>query len=171
VNYNKNILGLADACKLAKVPLVMVGKQALEKNVDLSHPENRDFSKFLKRFSKDKNVMRLGYVSDKDLVYIYNLAAVYCQPSFYEGFGLPILEAMACGLPVVASKTQALVEIAESAVIFADPHNSKDMASKLNEAMRDPATFSLRGSRKVKEFSWEKAAKETIEYYRELLGR
>jgi len=169
VNYNKNILGLAEGCKIAKIPLVILGKQAADETVDLSHPENRDFSKFLKKFSKDRNVLRLGYVADHDLVYLYNLAAVYCQPSFYEGFGLPVLEAMACGLPVVASKTQALVEIAGNSAIFTDPHDSKDIAKKINEAMRQSDLLKLRGARKVKEFSWERAAKETLEYYREVI--
>jgi glycosyltransferase involved in cell wall biosynthesis len=109
VNYNKNIPGLIEMCKEAGIQLVIAGKQAkdIEKQ-DLSHPElihlkGLDWS----------NVSQLGYVSDGDLAAIYNLADVYIQPSLYEGFALPVLEAKACGTWVIASKIQAHVEISE----------------------------------------------------------
>src|SRR3990167_9289158 len=100
VNYNKNIPILLKACKIAKIPLVIAGKQASELDrTDLDHAELRH----LKGLDWS-NVTRLGFVSDKDLVKIYNLADVYVQPSLYEGFGLPVLEAFACGTPVVTSR-------------------------------------------------------------------
>lgn len=107
VNYNKNIPGLIIMCKHSNVPLVIVGKQAKDiENQDLDHPElihlkGLDWS----------NVIRLGFVQDDDLAVIYNLADVYIQPSFYEGFSLPVLEARACGTWVIATKIQAHVEI------------------------------------------------------------
>ncbi|TEU02167.1 glycosyltransferase family 1 protein, partial [Candidatus Woesebacteria bacterium] len=137
VNYNKNILGLAEACKIAKTPLVIVGKQAANEKVDLSHPENQLFAEFLEKYGKDSGILRLGFVPDEDLVAIYNSAVVYCQPSFYEGFGLPVLEAMACGTPVVAAKTQALVEMADKAAFFTDPKKPEDMAEKISELLEN----------------------------------
>ena len=111
VNYNKNIPGLIEMCKEVKISLVIVGKQAYEirdKDRELNHPElnhlkNLDWS----------NVITLGFVPDEDLVVIYNLCDVYVQPSFYEGFALPILEARACGAWVIATRIQAHVEIME----------------------------------------------------------
>jgi len=94
VNYNKNIPGLIKACEIAHLPLVIVGKHALGiEEKDLSHPELSHLREVVKNIRDDGKVMRLGFVPDEDLVAIYNLATVYCQPSFYEGFGLPILEA------------------------------------------------------------------------------
>lgn len=107
VNYNKNIPGLIEMCKYSNIQLVIIGKQAKDiENQDLAHPELRH----LKGLDWS-NVNRLGYVPDDDLAVIYNLADVYIQPSFYEGFALPVLEAKACGTWVVATKIQTHVEI------------------------------------------------------------
>lgn len=177
VNYNKNIPTLIKACKLTKIPLVICGKQALEIETlgreDLTmlkgpkdwirylfgkpHPELAHFQDLLKEFNHGKSVIRLGFVPDEDLVAIYNLASVYVQPSFYEGFSLPILEALACGTPVVASKIQVHVEIAGRAVTFADPNDPKDFV----RAIETP----VRGRKLPRKYSWEKTAKETLEVY------
>jgi len=173
VNYNKNLLNLAEACNIAKIPLVLVGKQTTDMSIDLSHVENQSYAEFLNRYSKDSNMLRLGFVPDEDLVAIFNLASVYCQPSFYEGFGLSILEAMACGTAVVCAKTQALVEIAGDAALFVDPHKPKDIAKKLGEIVKISQTkedLVKKGFARVKEFSWEKAAKETIDYYKLIIN-
>jgi glycosyltransferase involved in cell wall biosynthesis len=174
VNYNKNINNLAEACKLAGIPLVMVGKQAVDNSVDLNHAENSEFSKFLTKYEADPQIIRLGYVDDQSLLEIYNLAAIYCQPSYYEGFALPILEAFSCGTSVVASKIQTHVEIAGDAAIYADPYSPKDLADKLAGLMKNNAMLedlALKGFSKSREFSWEKTAKETIDVYREVLGK
>jgi glycosyltransferase involved in cell wall biosynthesis len=172
VNYNKNVLGLCKACKLTKIPLVIAGKQAASKDFDWAHPENKPLVKLLKEYGDDPSVMRVGFVTDEDLVGIYNLASLYCQPAFYEGFGLPVLEAMASGCPVVASKTQALVEIAEPAAIFADPKDPADIAGKISMVLKD---LTLRtqlvetGKVLVKKYSWEKVARATHNVYKEVL--
>jgi len=107
VNYNKNIPGLVKACALAKLPLVIVGKQAKEiESLDLNHPELRH----LKNIDWT-GVVRLGFVPNEDLVAIYNLATVYIQPSLYEGYGLPAVEANACKIPMVLVRSQCMVEI------------------------------------------------------------
>jgi len=173
VNYNKNILGLVEACKDVQISLVMVGKQAVGENFDRNHPENQSWAIFLDKYGKDKDVIRLGYVTDDDLVCLYNLATLYCQPSFYEGFGLPVLEAFASGCPVVAAKTQALVEIGASACLFADPKNSKDISKKITQVVNnDQIRNELinKGKHRVKDFSWEKTAKETIDVYKQVIG-
>ena len=172
VNYNKNLLNLAEACNIAKIPLVLVGKQTTDKSIDLSHVENQSFAEFLNRYSRDSNILRLGFVPDEDLVAIYNLALVYCQPSFYEGFGLSILEAMACGTPVVAAKTQALVEISDGACLFVNPKDPKDIATKLKDLAKDTKLrkqLSETGKVLVKNYSWEKTARETLRVYRNVL--
>ena len=174
VNYNKNVSGLAEACKKAKIPLVIVGKQATQEKFDRRHPENKDWAVFLDKYGRDKNIKRLGFIEDNDLVCLYNLASLYCQPSFYEGFGLPVLEAFASGCPVVAAKTQALVEIGEAACLFADPYSTKDLSEKITQVVNnDQIRNELihKGNLRVKDFSWEKTAKETLEVYRRVLGK
>jgi len=107
VNYNKNIPGLIEMCKDAGIKLVIAGKQAKEiEKLDLDHPE----LSHLKGLDWT-NVIRLGFVPDEDLVGLYNLADVYIQPSLYEGFALPLLEAKACGTWVIATRIPTHVEI------------------------------------------------------------
>lgn len=174
VNYNKNILGLAKACSLAKTPLVIVGKQAAEEEFDKNHPENRSFVKFLDKYRSDSRVIRLGFVPSEDLVTIYNLAAVYCQPSFYEGFGLPVLEAMACGTPIVASKIQVHLEIAGDAAVYANPKKPEDLASKIRKVIDNKTLrqkLIKKGRKKVKKYSWEKTARETAKVYEKVIKR
>lgn len=171
VNYNKNIINLAKAVKLAEKPLVIVGKQAANTNFDRNHTENQSFARFLDKYGEDKNIIRLGFVKDEDLVKIYNLATIYCQPSYYEGFGLPLLEAFACGAPVLASRIQAHVEVGENAAYFMNPKDAADMAKRIkklfeNNKMRDD--FAERGYKRVKLYSWKITAKKTAEIYRKV---
>jgi glycosyltransferase involved in cell wall biosynthesis len=174
VNYNKNILGMVEAVKKAKLPLVIIGKQAVSTDFDREHIENRPLRRLLEKYGGDKDIIRLGFVDDKDLVGIYNLASVYCQPSFYEGFGLPVLEAFASGCPVVAARTQALVEIGEPAALFFDPKSPKDIAEKIRMVVED---VELReqlietGKVLVKNYSWALVAKKTAEVYRRVAGK
>ena len=174
VNYNKNILGLAEACHLAKLPLVIVGKQAASDDFDRTHPENKSLVELLRKYGDDKDVIRLGFVEDADLVGIYNLATLYCQPSFYEGFGLPVLEAFASGCPVVAAKSQSIVEIGEPACLFADPGDPDDIAKKISMVLEDSELREQlieTGNVLVKNYSWAKTARETAEVYKKVLGK
>ncbi|MBI2066042.1 glycosyltransferase family 4 protein [Candidatus Woesebacteria bacterium] len=171
VNYNKNLFGLAEACKRLRVPLVIVGKQAKSGAIDRKHIENRPFVRFLNKFGGDPSIIRVGFVPDEDLAVIYNLATLYCQPSFYEGFGLAVLEAFTSGCPVIASRVQALVEIGEPACLFADPKSPKDMAEKISTVLADEVLRNQlieTGKVFVKNYSWEKTARETANVYRKV---
>jgi glycosyltransferase involved in cell wall biosynthesis len=165
INYNKNIPVLLKACKLAIIPLVMIGKDAKEvKNLDLEHAE----LSHLKGIDWT-GTNRLGYVPDEDLPAIYKLASVYVLPSLYEGFGMPMLEAFAAGTPVVAAKTQALLEIGEGAAVFADPKSPEDFAEKIQKVLTDKKLRDelIKAGKAVSEkFSWEKTAKETLKVYK-----
>jgi len=125
-------------------------------------------------FKNENGIIRLGFVPDSDLIPIMNLATVYCQPSYYEGFGLGVVHAFACGVPVVASKTQALVEVSGDASLFTDPFNPKDMASKIKMLLDNPslrAQYIRRGNERLKKYSWEKTAKKTINVYEKVFDK
>ncbi|OGM25348.1 hypothetical protein A2715_04855 [Candidatus Woesebacteria bacterium RIFCSPHIGHO2_01_FULL_39_32] len=190
VNFNKNIPNLIKACRVAKIPLVICGKQALEieeRGVDLRtlqgprdwarflfnipHPELAHYEELLTEFKKSKSVIRTGFVPDEELAKIFNLASVYVQPSFYEGFGLPVLEGMASGTPVVVARTNALTEISQDAALVVNPKDPKDMAEKINTAIRNlevRSRLTQKGLARIKDFSWEKTARETIKIYKEI---
>jgi glycosyltransferase involved in cell wall biosynthesis len=137
-----------------------------------SHPELLHFKR-LSSLIKDRRVLLTDFVPSKDLVGIYNLASVYIQPSLYEGFGIPVLEAFACGVPVVISKTQSLVEIAKSAALVADPTTPSDFAEKIKFLLNDTSKrlhLIRAGKTRIKDFSWKKAADETIDIYKKVLN-
>lgn len=193
INYNKNIPSLIEACRKLALPLVIAGKKALDIEgkgmelmdihgpkdwlrfiFDIPHPELAHYQGLLDEFRGNKQIIRLGFVPDKDLTAVFNLALVYVQPSYYEGFGLTVLEAMACGTPVVASDIGAHREIANGVVAFANPLGPKDIARQMtriidNRQFRD--SLIKKGLEKAREFSWERTAKETIELYEEILAR
>jgi glycosyltransferase involved in cell wall biosynthesis len=115
----------------------------------------------------------LGYVPVEDLVALYNLADLFVFPSLYEGFGLPPLEAMACGLPVVASTAPALREVLDGAALLVQPQDVDGLAEAMAAALRDPSvSVGLRdaGLQRAGLFSWERTARETAAVYREAVA-
>jgi glycosyltransferase involved in cell wall biosynthesis len=107
-----------------------------------------------------------------DLVALYNAAAVLVYPSLYEGFGIPVLEAMACGCPVVTSNLSALPEVAGEAAILIDPHDVQAIAGAIQGVLGDPALadqLRQKGFAQARKFSWERCAQETITVYRRAL--
>lgn len=169
VNWNKNLLNLVLAAKSIKLPVVLVGKQAVSTlSPGPVHPELRPFAELLSLFGDDSEVMRLGYLAESELAAVYSLATVYCQPSWWEGFGLPVLEAMAAGCPVVVSNTPALAELVGEAAILVEPGDHASIASGLREALKSEVAERLvkMGRVRAKQFSWNKTAKKTLEVYR-----
>lgn len=158
VNYNKNIPNLVKACKLANVHLVIVGKQAKEIEImNLNHPE----LVHLKHIDWT-GVVRLGFVADSELVKIYNLASVYIQPSFYEGFGLPLLEATACKIPIAVSKNQCHVEILGSEFSYFDPKDASDMSEKLLNPNKNKKLPRI--------YTWNNTASKTSDILHSVVG-
>lgn len=177
IDWNKNLLGLTTVCNDLKIPLVIYGKSPQEllqypEKFDFRHPELRHLPQLRSELS-NPNVKLLGFVSDSDLVGLFNLATVYCQPSFAEGFGIPVLQAMACGTPVACSRTHSLPEIAGSSAVYFDPHlpqSVSDTISGLISDSRTRAKLSSAGIIQAAKFSWETTARQTLLVYQEALS-
>lgn len=173
VNWNKNIIGLARSCNGMDAPIVIIGRQAQNGDLDKSNIENQPLAELINEFGNDKNVLRLGFVETEDLAGIYNLAALYVQPSFYEGFGLPILEAFACGCLVASSNKGSLPEICKDAAIMFDPEKTGDMEEKIRKAMslnrEERMAYITKGLQISSSYSWQKTAARTTEIYKHVL--
>jgi glycosyltransferase involved in cell wall biosynthesis len=117
----------------------------------------------------DPHVSRMGGVSDDELLALYAGASCLAIPSLHEGFGLPALEAMAAGTPVVAGKTGALPEVIGNAGVLVDPLSSTSIADGIENAIAERATLIPKGRARAREFTWAKAAALTASVYRELV--
>ncbi|MDO8592326.1 MAG: glycosyltransferase family 1 protein [bacterium] len=119
----------------------------------------------IEEFDLNNEVIITGWVPEEDLPYLYNGASLFVFPSLYEGFGIPLLEAMACGAPIVASNIPALTEVAGDAAMFFNPHDNNDMAEKMARVLLDKnlaAGLIARGRERTKNFSLKKCARETL---------
>ena len=115
-----------------------------------------------------RKITRYNHASDQDIVYLYSEADVFVYPSLYEGFGLPVLEAMACGCPVITSNVSSLPEVAGDAAILVDPHDPKAIARAIIAVLKDDELkreLSKRGVEQAKKFSWEKTAQDFLEVF------
>jgi len=116
-------------------------------------------------------IERRGWVDPTQLPELYGGAAAFAYPSLYEGFGLPVLEAMACGTPVLTSEHGALAEVAGSAAQLCNPNDPESIARGLTEILTDrdrAATLTARGHDRASQFSWTRCATETLRVYRDL---
>lgn len=123
------------------------------------------------RLNIKESVRMLGYISLEDLNALYSAAAVAAYPSLYEGFGLPVLEAMQCGCPVVTSNCTSLPEVIGDAGIMVDPYDVDALAKALHRVLADPglaATLREQGLAQAQTFSWEKCARQTIAAYQKV---
>jgi len=107
----------------------------------------------------------LGYVNTEDLIYFYNKALAFVFPSLYEGFGLPVLEAMACGCPIITTQGSSLLEVGSDAVLYVDSHNIEEIVNQMKKMIKDKdlrENLIKKGLMRAKNYSWEKCAKETM---------
>jgi glycosyltransferase involved in cell wall biosynthesis len=120
-----------------------------------------------------QDVRFFGFVPDHTLGALYRLASVFAFPSLYEGFGLPPLEAMACGTPVVTSRISSLPEVVGDAAVLVDPYSVDDIASGLQKTLDDESLRTeliARGRKRAQQFSWQRSARAIHEAYMKALG-
>jgi len=123
--------------------------------------------------SKDleKYILSLNYIANEELLYLYNLASLFLYPSLYESFGIPILESMACGTPVITSNTSAMPEISGGASILVDPYNIDQLANQIESffsSSYDADSVITQGLKRVEDFSWDNTAQKVLKLYKSM---
>jgi glycosyltransferase involved in cell wall biosynthesis len=116
----------------------------------------------------DDGVRFLGFVPDDELARLYRGSLCVAYPSLYEGFGIPVLEALACGAPVVTSAGTAMAEVADGAAVLVDPRDGDAIAAGIREAIRRRDELAALGPKRARAFSWQASAEATAAVYREL---
>ncbi len=170
IQPRKNVLRLIQAfSKLAEkhpnLKLVIVGKKGWQYEEILREPEKLGIS---------EKVIFLHNVTDEDLAAFYKFAEAFVLPSLYEGFGLPILEAMKYECPVITSNTSSLPEAGGEAALYVNPENVAEIASKIEKVLTDNKLkehMIAKGKEQVKKFSWEKSAREVLQILEEVGGK
>jgi len=165
----KNLEGLLRAfarAKKAGIPhtLVITGARGWGESRLAPLPEELGIS---------DSVVFTGFVEDEDLPHLYANADFFVYPSLYEGFGLPVLEAMACGTPVITSDSSSLPEVAGDAAILVDPKSEAELSSAIRNLAGDPSRRLImreKGLKQAGKFSWERTVSETLQVYEEILG-
>lgn len=172
ITWNKNLPRLIRAVKSLGLPMVMVGKAIRESDYDKKNVWNKDRLEVGFLTDTDSSFIKLGFIPTDDLVAIYNAATVFVMPSLYEGFGLPILEAMACGCPVITTREGSLPEVAGEAALYTEAYNQDNISEGIKKVFFNKSIqqeLSKKGLERVKEFSWKKTAEKTINAYKKAL--
>jgi glycosyltransferase involved in cell wall biosynthesis len=116
----------------------------------------------------EKKVRFLGRVSDLDLMLLYSLADVFVFPSFFEGFGVPPIEAMACGTPVITSNTSSLPEVVGDAALLVNPYKTSEIASAITRVLEDAQLqedLRQKGLQRAAQFTWQQSAQKMLSIY------
>jgi glycosyltransferase involved in cell wall biosynthesis len=155
-----NLIRAFAAAKLDEVKLVIAGKRGwmYQPIFDL-----------VQELGLEQDVQFVGFIPDEDLPALYSLAEAFVFPSLYEGFGLPVLEAMACGTPVITSNISSLPEVTGDAALLIDPSNVQEMSLAIGRLVKDASLrqeLGQRGLCQASQFSWRRAAEETLDVYR-----
>lgn len=163
----KNLKRLLEALKIVhlhgkKIPLVLVGPKGGDSKTIQSQAEKLGLTPWIKM---------LGYFPQEELKTIYRLATVFIFPSLCEGFGIPLLEAMASGVPVAASFSSAIPEVCGDAALYFRPEDPKSIAEKIICLLEDSQAregFREKGKKRARNFSWAKSAAETLRFYQQV---
>jgi len=165
---HKNLVGLVKAFALLRKEYALDISMVLGGKEDPYYPEVR---KTWKELGLEEDIIRIGFIEQKELPLFYDAAYAFIIPSFYEGFGLIGLEAMACGTPVISSDRTSLPEILGDAAIYFNPNDPQDMAKKIHMVFNDKKLYNeliKKGTKQVKKYSWNRMGWETLELYRKI---
>ncbi|HAI74127.1 MAG TPA: glycosyltransferase family 1 protein [Candidatus Moranbacteria bacterium] len=127
-----------------------------------------EFFEEIERSKFKEKIILPGFIEDCDKPFMYNLSSLFIYPSFFEGFGFPPLEAMSCGVPIIASNNSSLPEICGNAAILIDPHKPEEICEAMKQILSDKALrekLVQKGMEKSKEFNWKKTAEKTLKMF------
>lgn len=162
----KNVIRIIEAfCKIKKdIPhnLYLLGGYSWR---------DKEVLDLIDEVNDDGRIIRGGFIDEQDLPIIYNLAELYMFPSLYEGFGLPILEAQACGCPVLTSEISSMPEVAGDGAILVNPYEVDDIAKGMKKVLNDTELqkdLTKKGSQNIKRFSWEQCAKRVLKVFKNI---
>lgn len=164
IEPRKNLIGLIKAFELLK----RQGKRGSQIKLVIAGTNGWLYKDILKTAQESKyrrDIIFTGFIEDKDKPYLYNLAELFVYPSFFEGFGFPPLEAMACGLPTIVSHTSSLPEVVGQGALMIDPYNIDELAWAMEMALTDSnlkERLIKKGIAQAKKFSWSKCARQTL---------
>jgi glycosyltransferase involved in cell wall biosynthesis len=174
VTWNKNLPRLLKAVENIDIPLILVGKSLVSTDFDKQNSWNKDLIEVQRLAEQNKNIVRLGFVPTEDLVDLYNLATVFVFPSVYEGFGLPIVEAMQAGTPVIISREGCMPEVGGEAVQYFDGYDTESLTNAIIRVLQSKKLqkeLSEKGLEQAKKFSWKKTAEQTLEAYKKAVTK
>jgi glycosyltransferase involved in cell wall biosynthesis len=174
VTWNKNLPRLVRAVQKEDIHLVLAGKALAQQDFDRSNPWTNDLQEVQQLASNDERIHILGFVPDEDLVTLYNAATVFVMPSLYEGFGLPVIEAMQSGCPVITTGEGSLPEVGGEAVYYTDAQDTEAMAETIVKVLHDSRLRNRlreKGLERAKQFSWRLTAEKTIAVYERVLAK
>ncbi|MDD4606804.1 MAG: glycosyltransferase family 1 protein [Patescibacteria group bacterium] len=165
LEYKKNILGLIKSFEIFKnkfesaqnFKLILVGNRGAGADQILQAIEKSKFK---------KDILTLGWLDRRDLNYLMNGCRAFIFPSLYEGFGIPVLEAMSCGVPVITSRAASLPEVVADAALCVDPENYNDLAQKMYQIDTDEnlrQELIKKGFQQIKKFSWQECAQRVLD--------
>jgi glycosyltransferase involved in cell wall biosynthesis len=156
INVRKNISVLIQAMKHINIPLVLIGKKE-HKSIDIDQ--------LSKNFGVTNKIIQLGYVPESDLISILSSSRVFCFPSYIEGFGLPPLEAMKSGVPVVTTRGTSIPEVCGEAVLYFEPNDYIELAQMINSIINDDRIRTKlidNGLLQASKFTWDNSAKALL---------
>jgi len=170
INERKNLIGVIEAFE--KLPKELAYNLVIVGNFFNLFSLSDKMKKVLKRAKNNKKIIFKEGLDDEALINEYNVSTVFIFPSFYEGFGLPPLEAMACETPVVTSNISSMPEVCGDAAIYVDPYDIKDISEKMQSLIGSKhlqEDMIKKGLQRVKSFTWEKSAQQHLKLFKGLV--
>lgn len=161
----KNILTLVEAYNFARIEL---GEMKLVIAGGKGHNFDKNIRKYISRYDLEKDVIMPGFIDEEDKAALIKSACIFCFPSFYEGFGIPVLEAMAMEIPAIISDISPHKEIAEKAALYFNPNISGELAQKIINLIKNPVlreSLITEGLRQVGKFSWKNTAEKMVRIF------